>query len=98
MKKHCAAKVLLAISEIFLHENNRNYNSYRFNYKFAFILCLPFFANQKQESSFQQVGDLVKRNISVFFLFIDGRVNLMRFNELREKWRTTEQHLFSQIL
>ena len=51
-----------------LQENNRNYNSYRFIYKFAFILFLSFLTNQKQESGFQQVGGLVTRNISVFCL------------------------------
>ena len=35
-------KVLLAIWEIFLRENNRNYNSYRFSHKFAFIPLLFF--------------------------------------------------------
>ena len=68
MKKHCAAKDLLAIWEIFLHENNRNYNSYRISHKFTFILFLTFLTNQKQESSFQQIGGLVTRNISVFCL------------------------------
>ena len=62
MKKQCVAKVLLAIREIFLHEINRNYNSYRFGYKFAFILFLAFLTYQKQESGFQQVGGLVTRN------------------------------------
>ena len=42
--------VLLATWEIFLHENKRNYISYRFSYKFAFIFLLSFLANQKQES------------------------------------------------
>ena len=65
-KKNCAAKVLLAIWEIFLHENNRKYNSYRFSNKFAFILFL--FSKPKKESGFQQVGGLVTRNISVFCL------------------------------
>ena len=36
VKKQCEAKVLLKIWEIFLHENNRNCNSCRFNYKFAY--------------------------------------------------------------
>ena len=53
---------------MFLHENNRTYSSYRFSYKFAFILFLYFLTNQKQESSFQQVGSLVTRNISGFCL------------------------------
>ena len=69
MKKHCVGKDLLAIREIFLHENNRNYNSYRFSYKFTFILSLSFLPNQKQEPGFQQVGGLVTRNISVVCLY-----------------------------
>ena len=68
MKKDCVAKVLLAIWEIFLHENNRNHNSYRFSYKSTLILFLSFLTNQKQESGFQQVGGLVRRNISAFCL------------------------------
>ena len=51
---------------MFLHENNRNYNSYRFSNKSVFILFLSFLTNQKQESGFQQVGGLVTRYISVF--------------------------------
>ena len=68
MKKHCVAKVLLGIWEIFLHENNHNCNSYRCGDKFAFMLFLPFLKNQKEESGFQQVGGLETRNISVFCL------------------------------
>ena len=48
VKKHCVAKVLLAIWEIFLHENNCNYNSYRFSYKFSFILF--YFLSYKPKS------------------------------------------------
>ena len=66
VKKHCVGKVLLAIWETFLDEYNRNYNSYTFSYKFAFILFFSFLTNQKQESGFQQVGGLLTRNISVF--------------------------------
>ena len=69
MKKHCVAKFLLAISEIFFHENNRNYNSYIFSYKFAFVLFFSVLTNQKQESGFQEVGGLVTINISVFCLW-----------------------------
>ena len=54
--------------EIFLHENNCNYNSYKFSYKFAFIPFLFFLWNQKQKSSFQHVGGLVTRDISAFYL------------------------------
>ena len=67
-EKQSVARVLLAIWEIFLHENNYNYNSYRFSYKFTFALFLFFPANQKQKSGFQQVGGLVTRNIFVFCL------------------------------
>ena len=67
--KNTVARVLLAVWEIFLHENNHNYNSCRYSYKFAFILVLPFLTNQKQESDFQQVGGLVARNISAFCLY-----------------------------
>ena len=66
VQKHCVATALLAIWEIFLPENDRTYNSYRFSYKFPFILFLSFLTNQKQESYFQQVGGLVTRNISIF--------------------------------
>ena len=66
--KHYLAKFLLLIWEITLHESNRNYNSYRFCYKFACILFLSILTNQKQESGFQQVCGLVMRNISVFCL------------------------------
>ena len=38
----------------FLHQNNHNYNSYRFSYKFVFILFLSFLTSQKQGSSFQK--------------------------------------------
>ena len=67
VKKHCVAKVLLATSEIFLHENNCNYNSYKFNYKFTFVLFLCFLRNLKEESNFEQTSGLVTGNISVFF-------------------------------
>ena len=62
------SKILQGIFETFLYENNRNYNSCKFSYKFDFIPVLSFRRNQNQESKFQQVGDLVTRNISVFCL------------------------------
>ena len=67
-KRNSVAKVLLAILEIFLLENNRNYDPYGFSYKRAFILFFSFLTNQKEESGFQQVGGLVTRIISVFCL------------------------------
>ena len=54
--KNSVAKILLAIWEIFLFENNCYYNSYKFSYKFTFT---SFF--QKQESNFQQVVGLVTK-------------------------------------
>ena len=65
-EKTLVAKILLAIWELALHENNRNYISFRLNYKFTFILFLSCLTNQNQESGFQQVGSLVTRYISNF--------------------------------
>ena len=67
-EKHCVVKVLLATFDIFLHENNCTYNSYRCSYKFAIVFFLSFLTNQKQESGFQQVAGLVTRNIFDFCL------------------------------
>ena len=66
VKKHCIAKILQGIWERFLYENNRNYNFYKFSYKFTFIPFLSFHRNQKQESDFQQIGGLVTRNSFAF--------------------------------
>ena len=52
--------------EIFLRENNCNSNFYKLNYKLVIILFLSLLT--KQESSFQQVGGMVTRNISTFCL------------------------------
>ena len=51
----------------FLYENNRNYNSFKFIYKFIFICFSSFRRNERQESNFWQVSGLVTRNISVLF-------------------------------
>ena len=51
--------------------------------KFAFTLYLSFRRNQKQESSFLQVGDLVKRNISVYGEFL--------FLFIYSEWRSTSE-------
>ena len=63
-EKTLCRKVLQGVLERFLYDNNRNYNSY----KFDVIPVLSFRSNQKQESDFQQDGDLVTRNISAFCL------------------------------
>ena len=67
VKKYCAGKILQGISERFLYENDRDYNSYKFSYKFTFIPFLSIHRNQKQGSNFQQVDDLVTRNTIGFF-------------------------------
>ena len=68
VEKHSAAKFLKGISDRFSYENNRDYDFYKFSYKFAFISFLSSGINQTEESSFQQLGGLVTRNISVFRL------------------------------
>ena len=54
-KKHYVAKILHGIWEVFLYENNRNCNFYKFSHKFAFTPRLSFRRNQKQKSNIQQV-------------------------------------------
>ena len=54
--------------ETFLYENNHNYNSYKFSYKFTFIPFLFLHRSQKQESNFQQVRGLVTRSKYLFCL------------------------------
>ena len=51
--------------------------------KFSFTLYLSFRRNQKQESSFLQVGDLVKINISVYGEFL--------FLFVYSEWRSTSE-------
>ena len=82
VKKHCVAKVLQAIWEIVLDENNCNYNYYRCSYKFAFIGFLSFLKNQKQESRFQQAESNGKY---FYFLFTASYTQLQshaEFNRL----------------
>ena len=82
-KIHCVAKILYWICDRFLYENNRNYNCYKFIYKFAFIPFLPFFKNQTQESNSRQVGDLVTFKVFVFFiaLYFKGMPNSRDFQK-----------------
>ena len=65
VKKHSVLTVSLAIWQICLHENNHNYNSYRFSDEFFFYPFFSFLKNQKQESKFQQIRDLLTKHISV---------------------------------
>ena len=52
----------------FLYENNRNYNSFKFIYKFIFISFSSFRRNERQKLNFWQVSGLATRNISLFCL------------------------------
>ena len=68
MKKHCVAKVLLAVLQKFLEEiivtiilANLVTNLFLFTF-------YPFLETKKRESNFQEFGSLVARNISVFCL------------------------------
>ena len=60
----------------YLYENNPNYTSYKFSCKVVFITFLSFCRKQKQESNFQQVCDLVMRNIWTFFVYSELRSTL----------------------
>ena len=60
MKKHCVAKVLRVISEIFLREDKRNNNFCRFSYEFALAPFLSFLRKQKQASTFLQVSGVLR--------------------------------------
>ena len=55
VKKHYVAKVLLAMWEVFLHENNCNYNSYKSSYKFAFIPFYPFLETNDKNQIFSKL-------------------------------------------
>ena len=68
VKKQSEVKIFQGIREAFSYENNWNYISHKRSCKFAFIPFLSICRIQKQESSFQLVGHLVSRNISVFCL------------------------------
>ena len=67
-----------------LYENNCNYNSSKFSYKFAFIPFLSSRKNQKQESSFHHVGDLVTRNF-LSFVYRKLRSTYLRYAEFNKK-------------
>ena len=49
-----------------------------------FVLFLSFLKNQKQQSGFQQIDDLVTRNISVY-LFIASRALIQSHSELNRR-------------
>ena len=72
MQKHFVAKVLLVIWELFLHENNHNYNSYRSSYKFAIILFFfPFLQTKNKNQVFSSWW--FGNNKYFCFLFIASR-------------------------
>ena len=67
-EKNCVAKVLQAIWDIFLHENNGNYNSTDLVINPLLSSFCSILQTKTKKSGFQQVGGLVTRNISVFCL------------------------------
>ena len=64
-----------------LYENDRNNNSCKSSYKFAFIPFLPFHRNKKQISNLQQVGVLVTRISFAFWLLNSGIMNSIDFHK-----------------
>ena len=68
-KKHCVAKVLLAIWKMFLHQNNRNYNSYRFSYGFAFILLFSLSYKPKTRIRFSATWWSGNKKYFCFFAY-----------------------------
>ena len=77
MKKHCVAKILQAIWAMFLHENNRHYNPYRFSYNFFYTL---FTLSYKPRIWFS--ASWWSSNEKYFcFLFISSRTLLQNHGE-----------------
>ena len=57
VKEHYVAKILRVIWKIFLDENNYKFNSYRFSYKFAFILFCSFVWIKSENLFFWKLSD-----------------------------------------
>ena len=70
------SKILELIWETFLYENNRYYDSQKLSFKFAFISFLSFHRNQKQKSTFEQVGGLITKKY--FYCFYKASCNLLQ--------------------
>ena len=92
VKRHCVAKISQGIWERFLYENNRNYNFYKFIYKFIkFVLsfvCL--FVETKTRITF--LASWWSGNQKYFcFLFITNRALLQRYTEFN-------RHLYRDFL
>ena len=67
VKKHCVTKILQGSWERFLYENSCKFNSYKFSYKFTFILFFVLSYNPKARMKFS-FGGLVTRNSFAFCL------------------------------
>ena len=91
-KKHCVTKILLAAWEIFLHENNRNYISYIFGYKFAFIVFL--FISYEPKTRIWFSASWWSTNEKYFFLlFIASRVLLQSHAEFNRLYKGIFLHV-----
>ena len=69
-EKHCVAKVLLAIWEIVLQENNPNYNYYWFSNKFDFFPYFYLFYKLKTKIYSKLV--VWQQEIFLFFVYRDS--------------------------
>ena len=66
VKEQCVAKVLPAIWETFLHENNCKFNSYKLSYKLAFK---PFVLAKNKNRLFRSWWSVIKH----FFVYSEWR-------------------------
>ena len=53
------------IQVTYLHENNRNYNSYIFSYKLTFIFFCPFTETKNKKQVFRKLV-VLKQEIFIF--------------------------------
>ena len=73
VKKHCLAKVLRAMLEMFLHENNCNHNSYKCSHKFVFT---PIFS----EEIFKNVFFFKQRHLKLFLYLEENFFEKLSWN------------------
>ena len=82
-KTSVLAKVLVPIRGIFLHENNRHYDSWRFSYKFTFIVF--FFLSHKSKTTIRFSASWWSGNKNYFcFLFKASRALLRSHAEFKK--------------
>ena len=85
-KKHCVAKVLLPIWEIFLHENNRNYNSYKFSTKLLLSSFCRFLQTKNKNHDFSKFGNekyfcclvIIAGRVALYFKAMPSSINFYK--------------------